>query len=523
MILYKSLISENQRIMLGLLILNTINYLQINKFNAYMQIDNLFILVCLTNFLWIISVYATNKYTHKYPQRYLTYSLAKDLKALTIVVVISLIIYLTGIIGKEIFKEIIRIFIVFSGFDFLLDMIKVADINKDINAQVETLLFNQNSKSTNDINKFVSGVTINILKFIDDYKNKVSTAALDLIRNNINNDNITNNDKVLVFEKKIKENPNDLLLGNHLVICNSRLNNVVRLNNTLRSMVENLILGGYLIVNYTPMEIELEKLKKESSKISYPFKYTLNCIIYRWLLKITWLSKLYFSKPFAFIDSFREKYTSGKRRYLSRAEIWGRLVYFGLEIIEETTDDGTAYVIAKKITEPSKNKIPTYHTVVTLEKVGLFGSIIRLHKIRSMYPFSEFLQKDLYKKNGLTNTGKFKNDFRLTDYGPFIRKYWIDEIPGIIDWLRGDIKLVGMRATSPHYLSLYPKDVIRKYMQVKPGLIPPIFDEKTTGFDQIVEIENRYLERYLGNPIKTDIEYFWYTFRDIFIRKVRSK
>jgi lipopolysaccharide/colanic/teichoic acid biosynthesis glycosyltransferase len=140
-----------------------------------------------------------------------------------------------------------------------------------------------------------------------------------------------------------------------------------------------------------------------------------------------------------------------------------------------------------------------------------------------MYPFSEFLQKDIYKMHGLTNTGKFKNDFRLTDYGPFIRKYWIDEIPGIIDWLRGDLKLVGMRATSPHFLSLYPRDVIEKYMQVKPGLVPPIFDEKTTGFDQIVEIEKRYLDRYLASPIKTDIQYLWYTFRDIFIRKVRSK
>ena len=80
-----------------------------------------------------------------------------------------------------------------------------------------------------------------------------------------------------------------------------------------------------------------------------------------------------------------------------------------------------------------------------------------------------------------------------------------------------------MRATSPHYLGLYPKELYDLYIQVKPGLIPPIFDEKTCGFEDIVRIEMGYLREYLRNPILTDIRLFYQTFYDISIRGVRSK
>jgi lipopolysaccharide/colanic/teichoic acid biosynthesis glycosyltransferase len=155
--------------------------------------------------------------------------------------------------------------------------------------------------------------------------------------------------------------------------------------------------------------------------------------------------------------------------------------------------------------------------------VGLDGKIIRTHKIRTMFPFSEYIQKRLYEDHGLSSTGKFADDFRLTGLGKFLRKYWLDELPQIFDWLRGDIKLVGMRATSRHFLSLYPKELYDLYVQIKPGLIPPIFDESTTGFDKIVEVELTYLKSYSKQPIRTDVRYFFRTFTDIVFRGVRSK
>jgi hypothetical protein len=89
--------------------------------------------------------------------------------------------------------------------------------------------------------------------------------------------------------------------------------------------------------------------------------------------------------------------------------------------------------------------------------------------------------------------------------------------------LRGDIKLAGLRATSPHYLSLYPPEFIELYIRVKPGLVPPLFNESTQGFEQVVAVEMDYLESYQKAPTHTDWRVLWATFQDIVFRGVRSK
>lgn len=189
----------------------------------------------------------------------------------------------------------------------------------------------------------------------------------------------------------------------------------------------------------------------------------------------------------------------------------------------ESKGDGVRYLIAQRTEMPHDNKLPSYHSMIVLEKVGLDGKIMHIHKIRTMFPFSEFLQKRIFEDHGLTSNGKFKDDFRLTEWGGFFRRYWLDELPQIFDWLRGDIKLVGLRATSRQFLSLYPRKFYDLYIQIKPGLIPPIFDENTNGFDQIVQVELTYLQRYLEHPIRTDIRYFFSTFINIVFRGIRSK
>jgi lipopolysaccharide/colanic/teichoic acid biosynthesis glycosyltransferase len=194
-----------------------------------------------------------------------------------------------------------------------------------------------------------------------------------------------------------------------------------------------------------------------------------------------------------------------------------------MRVLAESKGDGELYIIAQRVSLPAQNKLPSYYLVASLEKVGLDGQIIRIHKIRTMYPFSEFIQQRIYEDHGLAPTGKFANDFRLTGYGRFFRKYWLDELPQIFDWLRGDIKLVGLRATSPHFLSLYPKKFYDLYIQIKPGLIPPVFDESIHGFDQIVEVELAYLKCYQTHPIRTDTWYLCKTLTDIVFRGVRSK
>ena len=59
-----------------------------------------------------------------------------------------------------------------------------------------------------------------------------------------------------------------------------------------------------------------------------------------------------------------------------------------------------------------------------------------------MYPYSEYLQKDLFKLENLNKDGdKIKDDFRLTTWGKYLRKFWIDEIPQLYNIIKGDISI----------------------------------------------------------------------------------
>lgn len=519
---YQSLLSKGSRYSLGalslLLIIALYFHLTFSK-QIGPEIINVTVLAVL---LWLVPTLLTDKYVHKYPQRYFTYAIATHFKALIITGIGIGLINLFGLSKKNII-DLFFIMLIFSVVDFLFSLPRVR-VRKDIETQTNLFFERVGNKDSEKLEESMPGAPLSISNIIDQYSSKLPPWSITLIQKNCVDDEHGHNSLVVIEDldelyqhmSKTEKLP--------MIVCQKSLNNVRRLNNLLKQAIDALISGGYLIVFYKPLEIELLQLKVQSSTLAYPFKYLMRFIWYRGLPKLPWISKLYFSPLFAWIDKTRLGLNkNSQRRSLARAEVWGRLVYYGMKIEAEEVIGDHAYVIAKNITHKSSNKMPTYHPIVSLEKVGLNGSIIRLHKVRSMYAFSEFLQKDLYYSQGLTNTGKFKNDFRLTDYGPFIRKYWIDEIPGIYDWLRGDIKLVGMRATSPHYLSLYPKDTVQLYLQIKPGLVPPIFDENTAGFEQIVEIERTYLEKYIRQPLKTDLLYFWYTFRDIFVRKVRSK
>ena len=80
-----------------------------------------------------------------------------------------------------------------------------------------------------------------------------------------------------------------------------------------------------------------------------------------------------------------------------------------------------------------------------------------------------------------------------------------------MDWFRGEIKLVGIRAMSQHFFSLYNAEYQKAYFSVKPGIISPIFDESTNGFEEIQRVEYAYLISYLKNPVITDIKYLFKT------------
>ena len=93
----------------------------------------------------------------------------------------------------------------------------------------------------------------------------------------------------------------------------------------------------------------------------------------------------------------------------------------------------------------------------------------------------------------------------------------------LYNWLKREIKLVGVRPLSQHYLSLYPHDLVERRREHKPGLIPPFYVDLPKGLEEIVESERRYLQAYEAHPIKTDVKYFFLALYNILIRRARSQ
>ena len=215
-------------------------------------------------------------------------------------------------------------------------------------------------------------------------------------------------------------------------------------------------------------------------------------------------------------------FTRGRNRMISKAELLGRLNFCGFRIIETFENNGVLYYIAQKVQTPSLDINPSFGPVIKLRRVGLHGKIIHLYKLRTMHPYSEYAQQYVHEKCELDDSGKFKDDFRVTGWGKVFRKMWIDELPQLVNFMRGEIGIVGVRALSEHYYSLYPKEVQELRIQTKPGLVPPYYADMPQNFDEIVASEKRYLEQKLKSPLKTDMVYFFKAFYNIVFKKARS-
>ena len=140
-----------------------------------------------------------------------------------------------------------------------------------------------------------------------------------------------------------------------------------------------------------------------------------------------------------------------------------------------------------------------------------------------MHPYAEYLQEYIYKKYNLDEGGKFKEDFRVSTLGKFLRKFWLDELPMLFNVLKGDLKIVGVRPLSKHYYSLYSPELQEKRITTKPGLIPPYYADMPKTLGEIQQSEMNYLNSYMKSPISTDFRYFFKAMKNILFRKARSK
>ena len=215
--------------------------------------------------------------------------------------------------------------------------------------------------------------------------------------------------------------------------------------------------------------------------------------------------------------------TKGKGRVMSRAEMYGRLYSCGFEIIDEKSINHSLFFVAKKVKDPYYDKNPTYAPLISLNRIGKNGKIFKVYKLRTMHPYSEYLQEYVYNRNELQEGGKIKNDFRISPEGRIFRKFWIDEIPMLINIFKGEMKLVGVRPLSKHFYSLYDEDLQQKRTKNKPGFIPPFYVDLPKTMTEIMESERKYLDLYDQSPFITDVKYFFKAFKNVLFKGARSK
>ena len=194
----------------------------------------------------------------------------------------------------------------------------------------------------------------------------------------------------------------------------------------------------------------------------------------------------------------------------------------GFEVINEKEINNHLYFVAKKVKEPVFDNNPTYGPLVRLKRVAKDGKIINVYKMRTMHPYAEYLQAYLFDTNNLKPGGKFKDDYRVSTIGKIMRKFWIDELPMLINLLKGNMKLVGVRPLSKHYFSLYSKELQDRRIKYKPGLVPPFYVDLPETLDEIMASEKKYLDAYEKNPFLTDVKYFFAAFYNIMIKRARS-
>ena len=104
------------------------------------------------------------------------------------------------------------------------------------------------------------------------------------------------------------------------------------------------------------------------------------------------------------------------------------------------------------------------------KRIGLNGKEFEMYKFRSMVANAEELKEKLAKENEMSGPMfKMRDDPRITKVGKFIRKTSIDELPQLINVVKGEMSLVGPRPSLPKEVAKF-EEWMNERLLVKPGL-----------------------------------------------------
>lgn len=130
------------------------------------------------------------------------------------------------------------------------------------------------------------------------------------------------------------------------------------------------------------------------------------------------------------------------------------------------------------------------------QRCGKNNKLFPMYKFRSMVSNAEELLEELKEMNEMDGpVFKIKEDPRITKVGKFIRKTSIDELPQLLNVLKGDMSLVGPRPAIPHEVAEYNEYQMQRLL-VKPGItcIWQVSGRNTIGFDEWIEMDLEYIK-----------------------------
>jgi lipopolysaccharide/colanic/teichoic acid biosynthesis glycosyltransferase len=134
------------------------------------------------------------------------------------------------------------------------------------------------------------------------------------------------------------------------------------------------------------------------------------------------------------------------------------------------------------------------------ERVGRGGRVFRIHKFRTMVVDAE-------RRGLLLTVGE---DRRITRVGRFLRRHRLDELPQLIDIVKGDMSFVGPRPELPRYVATYPPHLRERALALKPGLTDPAslanLDE-SERLARAADAEREYIDVLLPAKLELSLAY----------------
>lgn len=149
-------------------------------------------------------------------------------------------------------------------------------------------------------------------------------------------------------------------------------------------------------------------------------------------------------------------------------------------------------------------------------RVGIRGRKFYIYKFRTMVSNAEKLKAALMEFNESDGPAfKIKNDPRITKIGGFLRKTGLDEIPQLINVIKGEMSLIGPRPMLPNEVTAQEEWHLKR-ISVKPGIscswqVQPFRNNVT--FEQWMRLDRDYVENW---SILTDVKLIFRTIKSIF-------